>query len=55
MTDFTDPQNYVSLVMIKVKDGTTSKKVADTINTKMRASGLKAYTAKQCPEMLQTL
>lgn len=46
VTDLTDPQNYVSLVMIKVKDGTTSKKVADTINTKMRASGLKAYTAK---------
>ena len=46
VTDLTDPQNYVSLVMIKVKDGTTPKKVADAINTKMRSSGLKAYTAK---------
>ena len=46
VTDLTEPQKYVSLLTIRTKDGANPKEVANTINTKMRDSGLKAYTAK---------
>lgn len=46
VTDLTEPQKYVSLLTIRTKDGADPKEVANTINTKMRDSGLKAYTAK---------
>ena len=40
VTDLTEPQKYVSLLTIRTKDGADPKEVANTINTKMRDSGL---------------
>lgn len=46
VTNLTEPENYVSILTIRTEKNVTPKEVADQINTKMRGSGLRAYTAK---------
>ncbi len=46
VTNLTKPENYVSILTIRTEKNVAPKEVADQINTKMRDSGLRAYTAK---------